>query len=124
MHIIIIIILKVFPLQKYLKQRREIQVSNEIGENNDNVEILIEKTVYKPISTEVIPARTVSIPDNSENELQQKILEILKKKPLIETIKRPLPTSLGSNVEDVKSKLMKDDKVKKAMSMLLGKEFK
>ena len=107
-----------------MKQRREIQVSNEIGENNDNVEILIEKPVYQPSSTEVIPSRVISIPDNSENELQKKILEILKKKPLTESIKRPLPMPLGSNVEDVKSKLMKDDKVKKAMSMLLGKEFK
>lgn len=107
-----------------MKQRREIQVSNEIGENNDNVEILIEKPAYQAPFTEVLPSRPTSIPDNSENELQKKILEILKKKPLTESLKRPLPTPLGTNVEDVKSKLMKDDKVKKAMAMLLGKEFK
>ncbi|CAO1400007.1 unnamed protein product [Diamesa serratosioi] len=109
---------------KYLKQRREIQVSNEIGENNDNVEIHIEKSVHRSPPTEVIPTPVISNAINSENDLQMKILEILKKKPLIKSLKRPLSTPLGSNVEDVKSKLMKDEKVKKAMSMLLGKEFK
>lgn len=88
------------------------------------MEIHIEKAVYQPQSTEIISPRVIPISNNSENELQMKILEILKKKPLTESMKRPLPTPLGSYVEDVKSKLMKDDKVKKAMSMLLGKEFK
>lgn len=72
------------------------------------------------------PERTAKPQANSKDDLQKKILEILNKKSIVEELaKKVEPKSnkmTNEEKEELKNKLMQDDKIKQAMSAL--KNFK
>jgi hypothetical protein len=97
---------------KYLTQKRESQVKAEIGEDANDIAM---DTAPAGLSE---PSPT----SNQPNILVGKILDILNSKTLTEQIAKKVEakTKLSSNEkEDIKNKLMQDDKVKSALSALL-----
>jgi len=93
---------------KYLAQRREYQVKAEIGEESTAMDIT-------PITT-TMPSQA----EKSGNDLQKKILEILNKKPLTQQITKPTKPLTQAERDELKRKLLQDDKIKQAMDSIIA----
>jgi IS30 family transposase len=96
-----------------LTARREVQRKAEIGE-----EIETEPAEIEPAEEK----RPIVRAPTAQDDLQKKILEILNKKPLMQQIAKKVevkPKSMTQVEKDeLKNKLMKDDKIKQAMIAL------
>ncbi len=122
---------------KYLNERKIMQVQAEIGEDLAASEIsnLATTAAGKTNETPKVDPEVAK-----EEELQKKILEILNKPSLTESMKKveePKPkipsfkigpsaisTNSSATSEPPQSKLLKDEKVQKALDfLLLGKKF-
>lgn len=109
---------------KYLTSRREIQRKAEIGEDEDSYMDTSSPNNYNKVksfpSPMMAPSSSSSV--NKEDDLQKKILEILNKKPLIQELAKRAEVQskqmTTSEKEELKSKLMNDDKIKAAMAAL------
>jgi len=88
---------------KYLAQRRDYQLKSEIGEESPTMEVESEP---------------LAIAESSGNGLQQKILEILNRKPL-QLAAPPRPLTQAER-DELKRKLLQDDKVKMAMDSIIS----
>lgn len=119
---------------KYLTQRRELQVKAEIGEdassmnfNEDSTFSMVSSSnapklppINQPQTVQIAPAERTS----TQNDLQKKILDILNKKAFTEKIAQQMEqkTKLSqSDKDDLKQKMMKDERVQKAMGALLSR---
>lgn len=106
---------------KYLTSRREIQRKAEIGEDDDSYMDTLGQSSYNQVKTfssySSAPKTT-----NPQDDLQKKILEILNKKPLIQQLAKKAEAKAkpmtSSEKEELKAKLMNDDKIKEAMNAL------
>lgn len=108
-------------LNKYLTQRREVQRKAEIGEETGNFDYGMTPTT----STKSVQPLQASMPSSTstQQDLQKKILEILNKKPLKTQMKESSfevkPKKMTESEKDeLKNKLMQDDKIKQAMMAL------
>lgn len=101
-----------------MQGRRDIQRKAEIGEDGCQVD-------YSSDSESRHYERKFERKKNTSNtheDLQKKIMEILNKKPLMQQISKkvevkPKPMT-QSEKEDLKHKLLQDDKIKAAMAAL------
>lgn len=126
---------------KYLTERKEMQIRAEIGDDLPEVEKHALTSQIKAKVEEVAPAPVVDPEIQKQEELQKKILEILNKPSLTETIKKvdePKPvipslfksfgkssstsSALSGSSSASQSKVLKDEKVQKALSFLLLKK--
>jgi IS30 family transposase len=102
-----------------LTSRREVQRKAEIGED-----IETEPADFEPVEEK----RPVVRQATAQDDLQKKILEILNKKPLMQQIAKKVevkPKAMTQTEKDeLKNKLMKDDKIKQAMSALRNSKKK
>lgn len=110
---------------KYLQTRREIQRKAEIGEDTGNFDFSMDTTSsYSGPKSSAAPPLQASMPtpSNPQQDLQKKILEILNKKPLIQQLTKKVEVKskpmTQSEKDDLKNKLMQDDKIKQAMMAL------
>lgn len=110
---------------KYLNQRREVQRKAEIGEDMGSFDFSMDTTSpysdSKPTTTPSLQS-TLPAPANPTQDLQKKILEILNKKPLLQQLSKnvevkPRPMT-KTEQDELKNKLMQDDKIKQAMNAL------
>lgn len=81
----------------------------------------MDTSTLKPASVSIAQLAQAPAP-NPQDDLQKKILEILNKKPLVQQPKK-LPMSEAEK-EDLKKKLLQDDKVKLAMMALRNSKKK
>lgn len=115
---------------KYLSQRKEAQIVAEIGE--DAHETTMDTT---PAGNTTNSGSTMAAASSSTsfttfaqdraNELQKKILGMLKNKSITEKIAQNVEKKAKlsqSDKEDLKQKVLKDEKVKSALSALLGRK--
>ena len=113
---------------KYLTQRREAQVTAEIGEDAHemNVADTTTSTTSTAGTTPVASSSTfTTFAQDRANELQKKILGMLKNKSITEKIAQNVEKKAKltqSDKEDLKQKVLKDEKVKSALSALLGRK--
>ena len=105
-----------------MSARREVQRKAEIGEDACDLDY----------STETEPTKSDKkgevLSSNAQDSLQKKILEILNKKPLMQklvkkTETKPKPMTQDEQ-DDLKVKLLQDDKVKQAMIALRNSKKK
>lgn len=107
---------------KYLNQRREAQVTAEIGEDAHEMLVDKEMNIIQAASSSSIASNPV--PDKAAG-LQSKILGLLKNRTITEKIAQNVEKKnklTQSDKEDLKSKVLKDEKVKSALSALLGRK--
>lgn len=108
---------------KYLSQRREVQRKMEIGEDANDMDYA-DSTSFSSIQTSapVNQAQQPAPVSNPQDDLQKKILEILNKKPLMQQLSKKVETKsqpmTQKEKEELKNKLLQDDKIKQAMSAL------
>lgn len=104
-------------LINYLRQRRELQVKAEIGEEVTPMQI--ESAVASFSS----PSYSNPAPKESLGDMQKRILEALNKKSLTEMIAKktvePKPAMTKETREELKASLLKNDAIKQAMATLL-----
>jgi len=113
---------------KYLTQRKEAQVVAEIGE--DAHETTMDTTpAVNNTNSGTAPAASGSTfttyAQDRASELQKKILGMLKNKSITEKIAQNVEKKAKltqSDKEDLKQKVLKDEKVKSALSALLGRK--
>lgn len=100
-----------------MQGRREVQRKAEIGEDACEIDYSHDTPPVKYIE------RRIERPASStQDDLQKKILEILNKKPIMQQIAKkvevkPKPMT-PTEKEDLKHKLLQDDKIKAAMNAL------
>lgn len=109
---------------KYLNQRKEVQRRAELGEDAGEIDYSHDATVtsLRAPSVSIGQLAQANSSVNPENELQKKILEILNKKPLVQQLAKKVeqksqPMSQAEK-EELKKKLLQDDKIKMAMMAL------
>lgn len=106
---------------KYLSARREVQRKMEIGEDANDMDYA-DSTSFSSIQTPVNQGQQSAPVSNPQDDLQKKILEILNKKPLMQQLTKRVETKsqpmTQKEKEDLKNKLLQDDKIKQAMSAL------
>lgn len=102
---------------RYLSTRREVQRKAEIGEDACGLDFSDE-----PSYLERRMERSTGLSANTQDNLQKKIMEILNKKPLMQQIAKKVevkPKPMTQNEkDDLKHKLLQDDKIKQAMNAL------
>lgn len=107
---------------KYLTTRREVQRKAEIGEDEVSYMDTSSSTSYNQVKSFPSSLTTTSASTASSDDLQKKILEILNKKPLIQQLAKRAETQAKqlttSEKEELKTRLMNDDKIKAAMNAL------
>ncbi|XP_070496513.1 nuclear receptor coactivator 5-like [Chironomus tepperi] len=115
---------------KYLSQRKEAQVIAEIGEDaheSNNMDTTPAANTTNTATTSAASSSTTftSFAQDRASELQKKILGMLKNKTITEKIAQNVEkkTKLTqSDKDDLKQKVLKDEKVKSALSALLGRK--
>lgn len=119
---------------KYLSQRKEAQVVAEIGEdahetNMDTTPAANSTNSERPMTAAELSASSSStfttMAQDRANELQKKILGMLKNKSITEKIAQNVEKKAKltqSDKDDLKLKVLKDEKVKSALSALLGRK--
>lgn len=104
---------------KYLTQRRDVQMKAEIGEdaNVSTADSAMDTSHSLPIPLTTQTSATTAVAANPETNLKMKILDILRKKPIIQqsNIINSQPTQ---NRDELKNKLFQDPKVISAMASL------
>jgi hypothetical protein len=106
---------------KYLTSRREIQRKAEIGEDTCGLDFTPDNELSYA-ERRLARASGPTLSANTQDDLQKKIMEILNKKPMMQQIAKkvevkPKPMTQGEK-DDLKHKLMQDDKIKQAMLAL------
>jgi hypothetical protein len=114
-----------------------VQVKAEIGEDacdvtfntKDSLISTFPQNLFNPISTAptTMTSTTTTIEKPTpESELQKKIMSLLNKKSFSEkiakTVESRTPKLSQIDKDELKSKILKDQKVKNALSALLGKK--
>lgn len=103
-----------------MSARREVQRKAEIGEDACDMDDSPETEPTKPDKK--------SLSSNAQDSLQKKILEILNKKPLLQQIAKKIETKpkpmTQVEKDELKSKLLQDDKVKQAINALRNSKKK
>lgn len=116
---------------KYLNQRRDVQVKAEIGEDACEVSFTNDPpSITQPYGISSVNVAPPPVASNIEkpainSDLQKKIFDILGKKSFTEKIaqKAESKTKLSDNDKDeLKQKILKDEKVKLALNALLGRK--
>ena len=113
---------------KYLSQRKEAQVVAEIGEDAHETNMDTTPAAQNTNSGTTTAASTstfTTFAQDRANELQKKILGMLKNKSITEKIAQNVEKKAKltqSDKEDLKQKVLKDEKVKSALSALLGRK--
>lgn len=99
-----------------MSARREVQRKAEIGEDACDLDY---STETEPTKSD---KKSECLSSNAQDNLQKKILEILNKKPLMQQIAKKNETKLKpmtqNEKDDLKIKLLQDDKIKQAMTAL------
>lgn len=120
---------------KYLTQRREVQRKVELGEEFVvEPDFVMEHTGHvfprrKELEAAAAAAKAVAAAEaaaaaaaNPQTDLQKKILEILNKKPLMQQLAKKAEIQAKplnqAEKEELKTKLLNDDKIKLAMQAL------
>lgn len=101
-----------------MQGRRDIQRKAEIGEDPCGIDYSSDSESRQYYERKLERKKNAS---NTQEELQKKIMEILNKKPLMQQISKKIEVSkpmTQSEKEDLKHKLLQDDKIKAAMAAL------
>lgn len=111
-------------LINYLGKKKEIQRKNELGEYAENVDYDQDSGATTSFSTPTVASiKALAKPspaDSQGSELQRKIMDILNKKTLLPVKKpeeEPKPLTQAEK-DDLKKKLLQDDRIKQAMLTL------
>jgi hypothetical protein len=104
---------------QYLAKKKEIQRKNELGEYADNIDYdpdTVTSNAFAPTASAAsIQSMTKPSVADSQGELQRKIMDILNKKTFPKEVPKPLTQS---EKDELKKKLLQDDKIKQAMVTL------
>ncbi|XP_052897175.1 nuclear receptor coactivator 5 [Anopheles moucheti] len=110
-------------LIKYLTERKELQIRLELGEDVDSS---TASSLIPPIITPAVPAKSKQ---ETERELQKKILDIMNKPSIIGAAKLAASTDNMNNESRVNSnflptsRLLHDPKVQRALDSLLQSQL-
>ncbi|XP_035904669.1 nuclear receptor coactivator 5 [Anopheles stephensi] len=110
-------------LIKYLTERKELQIRLELGED-------VDTTTASALIPPIIPAAPVKTKQDTERELQKKILDIMNKPSIIGLAKSTTSTENISNESSrlnmnllPTSRLLHDPKVQRALDSLLQSQL-
>jgi hypothetical protein len=114
---------------KYLTHRKEVQVKYEIGEDASNMTFktpTATSTTSFSHQTPTTSVATVAVEKPPSSDLQKKILDILSKKTFTEKIAQQLEqkTKLSqSDKDNLKQKVLRDERVKLALNSLKSRHM-
>lgn len=107
---------------KYLKVRQDVQRKAEIGEDAADINYMDTLSTMKLMTPALVQPQAPAPVNTSHEDLQKKILEILNKKPLMQQLAKNAEVKskpmTNTEKEELKNRLLQDDKIKLAMASL------